>query len=327
MDLKDLKKNITDIKYKQNLTGGQILSKYFAPAGLGNDELASDDNFDEFTKFCTRGTSTIAITGAAIVAVMALFVAATYILALSPALAVPAGLGSSQLGVVAGIAGTLSLTIATVTAIPAAINSMRKGMGDKGEDKFVKEVKSVIDTFVSEKLEGVKTLNHYGLQGTIDNLVLGVQNQLSATLNKKFRDDNKIPDTVKTSIRDTASQLIAKQVLDLKAVTNLPEDKVTFAKVHEITSDITRASGINGIDVEAKAVEVFQSLVPTDKSSSIISKADCEGYKDGFTKRHNRLSIASAVDEQLSSLRTSDSMASQVTMGRVNTSSNITAII
>jgi len=323
----DLNSAIHNIKYKQNLTGGQILSKYFALPGLGNDELASDDNFDKFTKFCTRGTSTIAITGAAIVAVMALFVAATYILALSPALAVPAGLGSSQLGVVAGIAGTLSLTIATVTAIPAAINSVRKGMGDKGEDKFVKEVKSVIDTFVSEKLDGVKTLNHYGLQGTIDNLVLGVQNQLSATLNQKFRDDNKIPDAVRASIRATASELIEKQVSDLKVVTNLPEDKVTFAKVCEITSGIIKAYGISGIDINAQAVEVFKSLVPTDKSSSIKNKKDCEGYKHGFTKKHNRLSIASAVDEQLSSSRSSDGMAAQVALERAYSSSQNTGML
>jgi hypothetical protein len=319
----DLKSEISNIKFKQNLTKGQILSKYCALPLLGSDDLKGDDGFDKFTMLCTRSTSTILTISAAIVAAMALFVAATYILALSPAIAgagLTAGYGVGALGFVGGIAGSISLTCATATVVPAVINGVIKSTGDKGEDKFVKEVKNVIDRFVSERLEGVKTLNHYGLNTRIDDLLSAVDIQLTTALNNKFRENNKIPEEVKDSIRATASQLIDKQVTGLQTVTSLPVDKeITFVKVYNITSDIAKVSGIEQKEVEDKAVEVFKSLLPTDKSSTITDRQGCESYKGSFEGKHNRLTIAAAVDDILSSSKRSGNMAHQVSKIQSNT--------
>ena len=104
----------------------------------------------------------------------------------------------------------------------------------KGDDKFVKDVKNVIDQFVSPKLEGITTLNHYALKDDITNLSRKVENQLTTALNQKFLNDSKIPEAVKKEIRD------AKETCLTNAFKNLP--KITPLKAE---SNICKCSYYN----------------------------------------------------------------------------------
>ena len=138
----NLIEQINNVEYKPSLNK-EVFRKYCTPVvnpwslfgnydfKNGDDWVAGDNVLDKTTNFMTRSLALIVGLSAVTLAVMGLFVGATYILSLSPVLGVTAGLGTSELGLVAGIASTLCLTGAAITAVPASVNGIVKSTGEE----------------------------------------------------------------------------------------------------------------------------------------------------------------------------------------------------